>query len=560
MADFQQRALVSSWRDHLRAATALPSGILFVLLFLTLLPVLALLWIAATSTSDVWEHLMNYVLPRSAGDTLILLGLTGIGTTVIGAGCAWLVSLYSFPGRKFFTWAMVLPLAVPTYIAAYTHVEFFDYSGPVQGTLRSIAGFTTSRDYWFPDIRSLWGAGFIFTMVLYPYVFMTCRLVFSMQGSSVLDVARSLGARQSEIFWRVAIPMARPALAAGVALALMEALNDIGAVEILGVKTLTYAVFETWLNRDNLAGAVQLALLTLLIIAALVYVERRGRQRRSYAAATRERPPSRLQLSPTKQLACLAACSIPLFLGLGIPLWILGTYATRRLENAFTPELATAAANSFYVALITAIAATTAAYYVLQLARISKRSEVSTIGRIASLGYAIPGTVLAVGLLVPLAGFDNWLDDQMRSSFNTSTGLLFSGSVAIVVYACTLRFLAVAYGTIEAGFLRVSPNIDMAARALGRGPVAMAWQVHRPILTRALSIAFLLVFVETMKELSATLLLRPFNFETLATFIYDRATQSALEEAAAASLMIVLMGLVPVLLLTRLSVRGSQSD
>ncbi|MEP0942553.1 MAG: iron ABC transporter permease [Rhizobiaceae bacterium] len=556
MADLQYDQPAATWRDQLR--TIVPVSFLVLFLLLTLLPVLALLWIAATSTSDAWQHLLQYVLPQSAWDTIILLLLTGIGTTIIGAGCAWLVSLYSFPGRKLFTWAMVLPLAVPTYIAAYTHVEFFDYSGPVQSTVRTLGGFATSRDYWFPDIRSLWGAGFIFSVVLYPYVFLTSRLVFSMQGSSILDVARSLGAGQSEIFWRIALPMARPALAAGVALALMESLNDIGAVEILGVKTLTYAVFETWLNRDNLAGAVQLALLTLLVIAALVYVERRARQHRSYAAATRERAPSRLQLTLPRQLACLAACSLPLLLGLGIPLWVLGTYAARRLSGIFTPELAAAASNSILVAAISAIVATAAAYFVLQLARITKRPAVGTVGRIASLGYAIPGTVLAVGLLVPLAGFDNWLDDHMRRNLGLSTGLLFSGSVAIVVYACTLRFLAIAYGTIEAGFLRVSPNIDMAARALGRSPSEMAWQIHRPILTRALSIAFLLVFVDTMKELSATLLLRPFNFETLATFIYDRASQSALEEAAAASLLIVLMGIIPVLLLTRLSLTGSR--
>ena len=246
MADLQHQGVESNWRGHLRAAAALPAGTLLLLLFLILLPVLALFWIAATSTSDVWAHQVSYVLPRSAGDTLILLVLTGIGTTIIGAGCAWLVSLYSFPGRKFFTWAMVLPLAVPTYIAAYTHVEFFDYSGPVQSTLRSIAGFTTSRDYWFPDIRSIWGAGFIFTMVLYPYVYMTCRLVFSMQGSSVLDVARSLGARQSEIFWRVAMPMARPALAAGVALA--AALPELPYA--CGLNTL--ALLETDVTGDPL--------------------------------------------------------------------------------------------------------------------------------------------------------------------------------------------------------------------------------------------------------------------------------------------------------------------
>ena len=558
MPDLELHHPGSRWRNRL--GFTVPAGILALFLFLTLLPVLALLWVASTSTSGVWHHLVNYVLPHSLRDTAVLLALTGFGTMIIGAGCAWLTSLYSFPGRKFFTWAMVLPLAVPTYIAAYTHVEFFDYSGPVQSTLRSLGGFATSKDYWFPDIRSLWGAGFIFSVVLYPYVFLTSRLVFSMQGASVLDVARSLGAGQSEIFWRVAVPMARPALAAGVALALMESLNDIGAVEILGVKTLTYAVFETWLNRDNLAGAVQLALLTLLVIAALVYVERRARQHRSYAAATRERRPARLRLTRPRQLACLIACGLPLLFGLGIPLWILGTYAARRLSNVYSPKLATAAGNSILVAVISAVAATAAVYFVLQLARITKRPAVGTIGRIASLGYAIPGTVLAVGLLVPLAGFDNWLDGQMRQNLGISTGLLFSGSVAIVVYACTLRFLAIAYGTIEAGFLRVSPNIDMAARALGRSPGEMAWQIHRPILTHALSIAFLLVFVDAMKELSATLLLRPFNFETLATFIYDRASQSALEEVAAASLIIVLLGIIPVLLLTRLSLANTRQN
>jgi iron(III) transport system permease protein len=347
--------------------------------------------------------------------------------------------------------------------------------------------------------------------------------------------------------------MARPALAAGVALALMETLNDIGAVEVLGVKTLTYAVFETWLNRDNLAGAVQLALLTLSIVAGLIWVERRARRHRSYATASRERPASTANLPLFKQILCLTACSTPLLFGLIIPLWILGGYAMRRLNSAFNTELISAAGNSLLVAICSATLATGAAYLILQYGRITRKTTVGTIGRIASLGYAVPGTVLAVGLLVPLAGFDNWLDGLMRDRFDVSTGLLFSGSVAIVIYACTLRFMAIAYGTLEAGFLRVSPSIDMAARALGRNPREMAWQIHRPILTRAMSVAFLLVFVDTMKELSATLLLRPFNFETLATFIYDRASQSALEEAALASFVIVLIGFVPVLFLTKLS-------
>ncbi len=539
------------WRDRLTAI--LPIGGLVILLMLTLLPVLALIWIAAVSTGESWQHLLNYVLPRSLWDTVLLLLGVGLGTTIIGAGCAWLTSIYDFPGRKLFSWVLVLPLAVPTYIAAYTHVEFLDYSGPIQSTLRNVFGFTTSKDYWFPDIRSLEGAGFVFSLVLYPYVFLTSRLVFSMQGASALDVARSLGAGKLEVFWRIALPMARPALAAGVALALMETLNDIGAVEILGVKTLTYAVFETWLNRDNLAGAVQLALFTLVIVALLVWVERRARQHRSYATTSGERPHSKISLSPIKQALCLLACVTPLVLGLGIPLWVLGVYAVRRLDSAISPDLISAAANSFLVAILSAVLATASVYFILQYGRMTQRPAIATIGRIASLGYAIPGTVLAVGLLVPLAGFDNWLDSLMRDRFGMSTGLLFSGSIAIVVYACSLRFAAIAYGTLEAGFLRVSPNIDMAARALGRNPREMAWQIHRPILARATSIAFLLVFVDSMKELSATLLLRPFNFDTLATFIYDRASQSALEDAALASIVIVVIGIVPVLFLTKLS-------
>ncbi len=530
----------------------MPLGLL---LGLVALPFLALIWIAINASFDGWPHLLAYVLPHSAWQTFVLLSFVTLGTTLVGAGTAWLTTLCQFPGRRVFAWALVLPLAVPTYIAAYTHVEFFDFSGPLQTMVRTIGGFSTAREYWFPDIRSLGGAGLIFSAVLYPYVYLTCRLVFSMQGASVLDVARSLGARPVRQFWEIGLPMARPALAAGVALALMETLNDIGAVEILGVKTLSYAIFETWLNRDSLAGAVQLALLTLLLVAALIWIERVARRKRSYASSTRDKPPSLLQLNPFKQTLCILACLLPLIAGLGIPLFVLGTYALRRLDGLLDPALYSAATNSILIAFLTASLATLIAYGVLQYGRINKQASISTIGRIASLGYAVPGTVLAVGLLVSLAGFDNWLDGIMRTQFGVSTGLLFSGSIIIVVYACTLRFLAIAYGTIETGFSKVSPHIDMAARALGRSPLQTAWQVHRPIMGRALGTAFLLVFVDTMKELSATLLLRPFDFETLATFIYDRASQSALEEAAIAALLIILIGLIPVIFLSRLNVK-----
>ncbi len=529
--------------------------LLALLLVLVALPFAVLFWIAVRTNLNEWPHLLKYVLPHSALQTLILMGLVAVGTILLGAGTAWLTTLCDFPGKSFFSWALVLPLAVPTYIAAYTHVEFFGYSGDVQSFIRVIGGYTTSRDYWFPDIRSLGGAGLIFSFVLYPYVYLTCRLIFTMQGASALDVARSLGASPSRQFWKIGLPMARPALAAGVALALMETLNDIGAVEILGVKTLPYAVFETWLNRDNLGGAVQLALLTLLIVALLIWIERKARSKRDYASATRDKPPSLLRLNPWKQLLSVLACSLPLVAGLIIPIFILGRYTVRRIDGLFDPSVYAAAANSFLVAFLSAGLATLIAYGVLQYGRISKRPEISTIGRIASLGYAIPGTVLALGLFISLAGLDNWIDAMMREWFGISTGLLFSGSIMIIVYACTLRFLAIAYGTIETGFSKISPHIDMAARALGRTSFQTALEVHRPIMMKALGASFLLVFVDTMKELSATLLVRPFDFETLATLVYDRASQAALEDAAFAALLIILIGLIPIIFLSRLNMQ-----
>lgn len=530
---------------------AWPMVPLALLLLLVVLPFGALVFVATTNSSDVWPHLLTYVLPRTVWQTLALLFLVALGTAVIGTGTAWLTTMCAFPGRRIFAWAMVLPLAVPTYIAAYTQVEFFEFSGPVQGFVRYLGDYASGRDYWFPDIRSIPGGALVFCSVLYPYVYLTSRLVFSMQGASALDASRSLGASPMRQFWQVGMPFARPALAAGVALALMETLNDIGAVETLGIKTLSYAIFETWLNRDSLAGASQLAILTLVLVAFLVWLERWARRKKSYSVSTRERPPALLQLSKPKQALCFLACTMPLGFGLGIPTYVLMVYALRRFEEFTDPALLGPTFNSLLMASLTAACATLIAYGVLQYARLSKREQLGTWGRIASLGYAVPGTVLAVGLLIPLAAFDNWFDGLLRHWFGISSGLLISGSLVMIVYACTLRFLAVAYGTLETGFARVSPTVDMAARALGRTAPQVAHQVHRPILMKALGVSFLLVFVDTIKELSATILLRPFNFETLATLVYNRASDAALEEASLAALIILFIGLIPIVFVTR---------
>jgi len=522
-------------------------------LLLTVLPLASLFVVALRGGGDAWPHLVDYVLPATIRDTVLLLVFVTIGTSVLGVGTAWLTTLCRFPGRRFFTWALMLPLAIPTYIAAYCMVEVMDYSGPLQGIVRSLGNFESARDYWFPEIRSVGGAALIFSLVLYPYVYLTTRLTFSIQGASILEVARTLGASPWRVFLKVALPLVRPAVAAGVALALMESLNDIGAVEYLGVRTITFAVFETWLNRDNLEGAVQLSLLTLTGILALIWLERSSRANRNFSADPRDKPPARLSLSKPKQWAATLFCSFVLLLGFGAPVLVLGSYASNRMEQLYDVELWNAVYNTFKVAGLTGLATVAVAYFVLLVARISGNKKVSTVGKFASLGYAVPGTVLAIGLLVPLASFDNWLDGHMREFVGISTGLALSGSIAILIYACSLRFMAIAWGTLESAMMRVSEHVDMAARGLGRSPFQLAWQVHTPIMKAALGAAFLLVFVDTTKELSATLLLRPVGFQTLATLIYDYASQAAVEEAAVAALSIVALGLVPVIWLTRTS-------
>jgi iron(III) transport system permease protein len=525
--------------------------VLFGLLGLVLLPFIGLTGIAFSGSLGAWPHLLEHVLPGSLRQTFYLLLLVALGTSLLGAGTAWLTSVFEFPLRRLFSWALVLPLAVPTYIAAYTQLEFFDYSGPIQTFVREVGGFKNFRDYWFPDLRSLWGAALVFSLVLYPYVYITTRLTFSRQGASALDACRTLGAKPSRMFWQVGLPMVRPALAAGVAIALMETMNDIGAVEILGIRTLTYAVFDTWLNRDDLVGAVQLAIVLLLIIAFLVWLERKARGARNYSVSSRERPTARLRLYGTRKWLAVFACMTPIVLGLGVPIYVLGAYTLRRLEDGISSAVLHAAYNSVLVATMSAVIATMIAYGIIQYARLSRNKRIATTGRIASLGYAVPGTVLAIGLLIPLASFDNWVDSILRSSFGVSSGLLFTGSIAIVIYAYVLRFLAISYGTVESGFGRVSPHIDLVARSLGRTSMQVATHVHTPIMKNVLAAAFLLVFVDSMKELSATLLLRQINFETLSTFIYDQASQAALEDGAAAALIIVSIGLVPVYLISR---------
>jgi iron(III) transport system permease protein len=528
-----------------RAALAVALAVLS----LIAMPFAALLLIAAGSSGDTWRHLLGTVLPGATVTTLLLMAGVGIGTAVIGVGVAWIVTMCRFPGRAALGVALVLPLAVPVYIAAYCYVELLDFAGPFQTAIRAVFGYRDLREYWFPNVRSLPGAIFCMTAVLFPYVYLTSRVLFVTQSARMLDVARTLGASPWTLFFRVALPLARPAVAVGVSLALMETINDIGAVEFFGVRTLTFAIYQTWLNRSDLTGAAQLACVMLLVVFVLIAAERAARGRQRYASAGGRYPLPVFRLSGSRAALAFLACFLPVALGFLLPGWLMADYASRRLEQFADPALRAALANSVTVAAITAALAVVTGLLLVYAARLSRSPFVAALGRLAATGYAVPGTVLAVGVLYPLAGLDNRIDAAARALFGIGTGLIVTGSGGAIVYACLVRFLAIAHGTLEAGISRVTEHLDMAARTLGRTPRRVLLEVHVPLIRNALIAAALLVFVDTMKELSATLLLRPFNFETLATFIFSKASRGFFEDAAAASLVIVATGILPLLLL-----------
>ncbi|MCX7304331.1 MAG: iron ABC transporter permease [Hyphomicrobiales bacterium] len=518
-----------------------------------LLPVLSLAYVALSGTGEDWPHLARNVLPGASVATVYLMGMVALATSSIGVASAWMVVAYEFPLRKTLSWALVLPLAVPSYLAAYAFGEFFDYSGPAQELVRTLFGFQTARDYWFPDIRSTPGCALVLSSVLYPYVYLTTRIVFLMQGRNIADVARTLGARPGKVFWRVLLPVARPAIVAGVALVLMETINDIGAAEYLGVRTLTVTVYQTWLARGSLEGGAQIALIMLLLVFAILGAESWARQHRRFhtgRATHMKAYPARIALSPVRSLAATALTALPVLLGFGIPISVFGSYALRRLDQFASSALADAFLNSVMTASLTALLTITLALFLLNAVRLARSPGVSATVRLASIGYALPGGILGLGLLFALARFDNTVDGFMREHFGHSTGLLLTGSAAGIILACTIRFVALAEGAIRSGWEKLPGNIDDAARSLGRTPAQSAASVLLPLLRPAVLTAAVLVFVDTAKELSATILLRPFGFSTLATSVYENASRGAPQDGAAAAVVIILTALVPVLLLS----------
>ena len=537
-----------------------PGQTLFLLIVVcvVMLPVLVLAWLALTNSSAELADLAATVLPAAALVTIELLALVAILTGTIGVITAWLIVYFQFPMRRVMSWALVLPIAIPTYIAAYAFVEFFHFTGPVQSALRAMFGYQSARDYWFPNIRSLGGASIIMSLVLYPYVYLATRVVFLMQSRHAADVARSLGATPLRVFWRILLPMARPAVIAGVTLAMMETLNDLGAVEYLGIRTLTFSVNNTWLAQGSLAGAAQLACAVMAVVFVLLRLEQYARRAQRFHLGRLSGGASGQGgtiLRGWRALAALLICAAPVFLGFGIPLFVIGSFAMRRTAQFLDPQLHAAIINSISVGGATATLAVLISLGLGNAGRVLKSMRAFLLIRLATVGYSIPGTVLALGLLFFLAATDNWLDAIFRSLFGVSTGLMLTGSAFAIILALTIRFLALAEGTIQAGFEKIHPNIDDAARNLGQTSMGAARRVLLPLLRPAILTAFVLVFVDCLKELSATILLRPLGFNTLATYVYENASRAAVEDGAAAALLIVLAGLAPVIFLSSVLMR-----
>ena len=516
------------------------------------LPVLSVIFLALSPEENIWPHLIKTTLPRYLITTIQLMAGVGVITLVIGLASAWAVTMCEFPGRKFFEWAMLLPFAVPAYVIAYVYTSLLDYAGPVQGALRDWFGWENASDYWFPEIRSLEGATLMLGLVLYPYVYLLARAAFLEQSPSLFAVSRSLGHSALSTFVKVVLPIARPAVAVGLSLVLMETLNDFGTVDFFAVQTLTAGLFDTWMNLGNLGGAAQIATTMLIFVVILVTLERYSRRRQQqYAARDNREPIHRFTMSFPRQMICVAVCALPVLFGFVIPGATLGLYAWEYFGESWNPDFVRNTFNSLFLsgtaALTTLLVGITLAYS----RRLHNTRGMQVLMRLSSLGYAMPGAVLAVGVIVPLAGFDNWLDSLMREFFGISTGLLLSGSAFALVFAYTVRFLAVSAGSVESALQKITPSMDMASRSLGHSPGKTLVKVHLPMLRGTLLTAALVVFVDCMKELPATLILRPFNFETLATYVYQFASDERLYHSALPALIIVLAGIIPIILMSR---------
>jgi iron(III) transport system permease protein len=524
-------------------------GILLVAILLSL-PIFTIASFILQPANEVWQHLLDTVLGEYLMNSALLMLGVGIGTLVIGVGCAWLTSVCVFPGKRLFAWALLLPLAFPGYIIAYTYTGMLDFAGPVQTWIREATGWGY-QDYYFPEVRSLGGAVTMFSLVLYPYVYLLSRAAFLEQSVCVLEVSRTLGCSVWSSFYRVALPLARPAIVAGLSLALMETLADYGMVSYFGLGVFTTGIFRTWFGLGDSAAAAKLASILLLFVFVLVVIERWSRKQAQYHhTSNRYSSLPQYRLHGYRAWFAFCACLIPLLLGFLLPAGQLAIWGFETYEYMLDESFVRLTMHSVMLALSAATLAVVLALFLAYGKRLYRSNMVTASIRVVATGYAIPGTVVALGVIIPFAWIDNSLDNLMREHYDISTGLLLSGSLFAVMFAYMVRFLAISIQSVESGLGKIKPSMDDAARSLSSTPVEILTRVHLPLMKGTVLTAFLIVFVDVMKELPATLILRPFNFNTLAVRAFELATDERLADSSTAALMIVVAGLVPVILLS----------
>tara|TARA_X000000950_G_scaffold283222_1_gene383593 strand:+ start:2385 stop:3866 length:1482 start_codon:yes stop_codon:yes gene_type:complete len=484
--------------------------------------------------------------------TFLVLAGTSIITVFIGVGLAWIVTVYEFPMRRVMEWLCLIPLAMPAYIVAYAYGDLLDYTGFIQSSLRFIFGWNSIKDYWFPSVYSIGGSVFVMSFVLYPYVYLTSRAAFLRQSMTLIEVSSTLGKSSLYSFFHIALPMARPAIIIGLILVIMESMNEFAAFEYYGVDTLSVGVYITWLGKNNLGGAAQIAIFMLLFVFLLMVIEKGLRKKRSFAQNNKKLLSSnRIKLSKRKSFFVLTCCTIPILVGFLFPSLVLVDFVLERILEVDILRYAKLLFNSLFLSTSAAILTIILGIFLVNTYITSNNIIIRLCVTISRLGYALPGVVIALGVIVPLITLDGFIKNILGQYFDITVGLIFSGTMIAIIYAYVIRFLTISYGTIESGFTSLNPNITAASRVLGQSKYSTLVKIQLPIIKPALIMSALLVFVDSMKELPATLILRPFNFDTLATHVYTYASLSQIEEAALPALTIVIAGLIPIILINR---------
>ncbi|MGX2975664.1 ABC transporter permease [Ursidibacter arcticus] len=532
---------------------------------IVLLPLLAISYHAFDGEMENLTHLWNTMLGSYVTNSSLLVIGTVFLSLIFALPSAWIVANYQFFGQKTLQWLLCLPLAMPAYLIAFLYTDLLDYSGAFQEMLRNLFGWNTPQDYWFPKIRTLYGACFVLALVLYPYIFLLARVALLEQSENLTHSAKMLGATPSQIFRRITFPLIRPAIAVGMALVAMETLGDFGTVSYFAVPTLTTAIYDAWLGFHDLGTASRISIFMLLMIFLFITLEQYSRRKQKSYQRGYEKKSAFKQLTGWKLCLAHIWCWGLLSMAFFIPLGRLLYWAYDYFEQSWNLDFVQFALNSLKVSVIASVVTVAIALLLHFAHRLSLNSKfwLKTTRlslQISSLGYAIPGTVLAIGLLSPLTFADHKLHALLKSLELSPVGLIFSGSLFALVLAYTIRFLAMAIGSLETSLGRISPSLDMASQTMGKNGVVMFKKIHIPLISKGIITAALMVFIESMKELNASLLLRPFNFDTLATHVFTFTSDEQLERAALPAIVLVLVGLIPVIWLTRSLISQSQKE